>query len=101
MGINMETIINLPVYGIRVVLTKNKVADTNGNYYKSGKIDSLLLVDDGKEFRTTSNNGFDAAIHGIEALILAHACAGIYIESPEYIEGITTAVTAISNYFGD
>ena len=47
----MESIeIKLPVYGIRVVLTKDRIADTNGNYYKSGKIDSLLIASDDKEF---------------------------------------------------
>jgi len=99
----METIeIKLPVYGIRLVLTKNRCADSQGNYYKSGKIDSLLIIDndDNGKFRVP-NDEFDGAMHGIEALILAHACAGIDIESPAYIEGIITAVTAISNHFGD
>jgi hypothetical protein len=36
-------------------------------------------------------------IDAIESLILAHACAGIDIESPAYIEGIETAVEACSN----
>lgn len=92
----METIeIKLPVYGIRLVLTKD------GSYYRGGSIDSLLLAyDDGKKLQV-ANDEFDGAMHGIEALILAHACAGVNIESPEYIEGITTAVTAISNHFGD
>ena len=40
---------------------------------------------------------FNAAIDGLEALILAHACAGVDIASPAYIEGIETAVDAIGN----
>lgn len=42
---------------------------------------------------------YNAAMDGIEALILAHAVAGIDIESPAYLEGIETAVDACaSNY---
>jgi len=33
----------------------------------------------------------------LESIILAHACAGIDIESPAYIEGIETSVDAIAN----
>ena len=36
-------------------------------------------------------------VNAIESLVLAHACAGIDIESPAYIEGIETAVEAASN----
>lgn len=40
---------------------------------------------------------YNAAIDGIESLILAHACAGVDIESAAYIEGIQTAVEACAN----
>ena len=40
---------------------------------------------------------FDA----IESLILAHACAGIDVTSPAYVEGIETAVEAIANHLPD
>ena len=43
---------------------------------------------------------YNAAIDGLEALILAHACAGIDIMDPKYQEGIVTAVEAISNNCG-
>ena len=33
----------------------------------------------------------------VESMVLAHACAGIDIESPAYIEGIETAIDAIAN----
>ena len=48
-------------------------------------------------------NGFprdtnhDSALDAIESLILAHACAGIDVCSPAYLEGIETAIDAISN----
>ncbi len=45
------------------------------------------------------NTKFNAAMDGIEAMILGHACAGINVESPVYIEGVETAVQACDNHF--
>jgi CheY-specific phosphatase CheX len=42
---------------------------------------------------------YDAALDGLEALILAHACAGIDITTPAYLEGIETAVEAMGSHF--
>jgi len=41
--------------------------------------------------------GYNGAIDGIEALVLAHAIAGINVESPAYIEGIETAIDGTTN----
>ena len=38
-----------------------------------------------------------AAIDALESLVLAHACGGIDICSPAYLEGIETAVDAVTN----
>lgn len=40
---------------------------------------------------------YDAAVDGIEAMILAHAVAGIDITTPAYLAGIETAVEACGN----
>ena len=40
-----------------------------------------------------------AAVDGIEALILAHACAGIDITTAAYKEGIAVAVNEIDIKF--
>jgi hypothetical protein len=40
---------------------------------------------------------YNAAIDGLESLILAHYCAGIDVEKPAYVEGIQTALDAIGN----
>ena len=40
----------------------------------------------------------DDAIDATESLILAHACAGVDVESAAYIEGINTALEAIDNH---
>tara|TARA_Y100000310_G_scaffold56232_1_gene51579 strand:+ start:23458 stop:23700 length:243 start_codon:yes stop_codon:yes gene_type:complete len=40
---------------------------------------------------------YNGAIDGIEALVLAHACAGVDVESPAYLEGIETAIDGAAN----
>jgi len=73
-------IIKLPTYGITLEV------DVNG----TSSITSTLRID--------GYNGYNDAIDGLESLILAHACAGVNIQSPAYLEGIETAVEAISNH---
>ena len=43
---------------------------------------------------------FNGAIDGILSMILAHACAGIDVESPAYLEGIETALHAAGEKYG-
>ena len=50
-----------------------------------------------KETVVASRLQFNGAVDGIMSMILAHACAGIDIESPEYLEGIKTAIEASAN----
>jgi hypothetical protein len=73
----MKTI-TLPVYGIVVTLGDG-----------GGSITSELHED-------VEPNEYNAAIDGVESLILAHACAGVNVESSGYLEGIETAVNAIA-----
>jgi hypothetical protein len=42
---------------------------------------------------------YNAAIDGIESMILAHACAGLDVTTEAYKEGIKTAVEACANNF--
>lgn len=79
----MKTI-ELPIYGIIV-----EIDEANS----CGSIKSNL-----KE--NNRNTRFNAAIDMLESLILAHACAGINIESRGYIIGIETAVDALCNNEG-
>jgi hypothetical protein len=53
------------------------------------------IVSDLRAAETPANRQYNAAIDSLEALVLAHACAGV--ESPAYVEGIETAVEAIAN----
>jgi len=42
---------------------------------------------------------YNAAIDGLESVILAHACAGIDVTTSAYLEGVETAVEAITNNY--
>jgi len=65
---------------------------------KSGKVTSTLhLPKSKKDYPASVRNQYNGAVDGIESLVLAHACAGIDIESPAYVEGLKTAVEAIGN----
>jgi hypothetical protein len=48
---------------------------------------------------TEDDSAYEAAMDGIESMILAHAVAGIDITDPKYLEGIETAVESCSNAF--
>ena len=42
-------------------------------------------------------NGF---LDALESITLAHACAGIDVSSPKYVQGLDTALTAAGNNYG-
>ena len=69
---------------------------------KSGEIHSELhygeeSVGDDKEFSDMDElYRYEAAIDGLESLILACACSGVDILSKPYLEGVQTAVDAIA-----
>ena len=44
---------------------------------------------------------YNAAIDGLESLILAHACANVDVTSRDYKYGIEVALDAISNKYGE
>lgn len=69
--------IELPCFGITIDLAGG-----------GGSITSELKNDDPEG---EDNTLYLAAIDGIESMILAHAMAGIDVESPAYMEGIETA----------
>ena len=81
----MEKTIKLPCYNIVVTIVG-----------KGGLISSDLVLHDDDEC-DIDLLGVTHAFDAIESIVLAHACAGIDIESPAYIEGIETAVDAILN----
>ena len=83
------TEIRLPCFGITICLNRQPTSEDSG----CGKITSDLKAATGN----AGTKAFSNAINGLESLILAHACAGIDVASPAYIEEIETAVEAIGN----
>lgn len=84
----MSRTISTGVYGITVILNE-RVEEVTG----AGQISSDLRD------REETDIEYLAAVDALESLILAHACAGIDITSPAYLEGIEVAVEAIASRF--
>ena len=81
----MKTI-KLPCFGI--------ILDVDENTPGGGTITSNLYPESPMDEDDVAQT---AAYDAIESLILAHAGAGIDVESPAYIQGIETAVFALGN----
>jgi|TARA_R110000851_G_scaffold63075_2_gene144383 hypothetical protein len=86
----MKTI-NLPIYDIVVTITE----DGGGAAITS----NLKEKAEGDSTEKQSINNFNAAMDGIESIVMAHASTGIDIESDSYLEGIEAAVEGCSNNF--
>lgn len=84
-------VITLPCFGM--VITDHGEIATITSEGLHAEIDEPRIVG----IKTITDYEFNAAIDGIESLILAHYQAGIDVQSPAYIEGIETAVEAASN----
>ena len=82
----MRKIIELPIFGIVIDLTSDG----------GGSISSRDLK---TEHDDEEDELYNASMDGIESMILAHAIAGIDIESPAYLEGVKTAVDGCANNF--
>ena len=80
----MKTIC-LPVHSITMTL--------DGDGHGSISAHELLGEAPSMEYR--------AAVDGLLSVILAHACAGINVESPAYLEGIEVALDSIANTYGE
>lgn len=71
------------------------------------KIESQLheYCDGGTEDRDPDcceqHRSFNAAIDGVESLILAHSFSGIDVSSEEYVDGIQTALDAVAHHLSD
>ena len=79
-----DRVINLPAFGIII-----NFADGAGTI-------SSDLHEEGEGAKD-----YNLAMDGIESMILAHAMAGVDVESPAYLEGIETAVEACANNIPD
>jgi hypothetical protein len=82
--------INLPCFGIAIDLGPEDPEHPGS--YQGGRITSDLK----KQADTRLGR---AAMDAVEALVLAHACAGVDVASPAYLEGLETAIEACWNHF--
>jgi hypothetical protein len=83
---SLETkVIKTGVFGITVELGKPNKEGVCG-----GTITSDLHDEN-------DHDEYKAALDAIESLILAHACAGIDIKSPAYLEGVEVALAAVDH----
>jgi hypothetical protein len=87
----MKTI-HLPCFGIIVNLGDED--PEHPGMFLGGSITSDLK-DSGED---RPNDEYDAAVDGLESLVLGHAVAGVNIEDPAYLEGIDAAADAIMNH---
>lgn len=69
------------------------------NVYENGGGSISSSLNDGERDDGENYLEYEAAVNAIESMILAHACAGIPIDLPSYIEGIETAINTITNEY--
>jgi len=81
------TDIYLPCFGITICLDRQPAAGRSG----SGTIKSSLKLS-----VSADDVQYAAAIDGVESLVLAHACAGIDVATPAYIEELKRLSTRLT-----
>ena len=92
----MTKTIKLPCYNIEIVLDdetsyiSSDLFEKELDYIKNIHLSTREIDLYNKEIRRHNNN-----VEGLQQLILAHAEAGVDIESPAYIEGIESVVQGL------
>lgn len=87
----MKTV-RLPCYGIVVKLGSRDRTSFRVRYKGGNLTSNLKEHGDGPDVELFNN-----AIEMLHSLVLAHACAGIDVKSPAYVEGVETAVESLLN----
>jgi len=54
---------------------------------------------DDRAMDTPAHNLYNACMDMVESMVLAHACAGIKVDSPEYVEGLELSVQSLINNY--
>lgn len=84
----MNRVIELPVFGILLTLRENEDGELSGSIASD-----LHERENGLVLDTDYNVGVDA----LESFILACACAGVEVESTQFLQAIEETVEALSN----
>jgi len=90
----MKTI-EVPVGGIIIGLGPPDPG-TPGSFL-GGNIIAGTLKEDYESGDVALDRAFDDMMDALESILLAHACAGIDVTSPVYLEGLETAIDACAN----
>jgi hypothetical protein len=90
-------IIQLPCYGFKITLSDDGNSGSVKSRLSSSESDESFEQSPMDFISQESLDEYNFYVNAIESLVLAHACAGIDIESPAYVEGIETAVEAVAN----
>jgi hypothetical protein len=88
--------IKLPCFGIVIELGPED-PEKPGAYQGGNLVNGIPREEADPEDDEGDPAEYNAAMDGIESMILAHAIAGIDVASPAYVEGIETAVQACAN----
>jgi len=75
--------------------------DAHGGGTLTSDLKDDSIIDDDHPAMRARRFAFNTAIDGLEALLLACACAGVDVDSPEYIQAFETALEAIANNYGE
>lgn len=88
--------VELPCYGIVVELGPEDPERPGA--YQGGRLVSGFVHEKADPGDPEDDSAeFNAAMDAIVLAILAHACAGIDVNAPAYVEGIETAIEAWAN----
>lgn len=64
-----------------------------------GTVRSTLHITEAEAgFGAEHRASYNSAIDGVEAVVLAHACAGVSVAHPDYVRGLASALEVISNH---
>ena len=95
-----EAEIYLPCYNIHIQLLDGvNYGEKGGFIWGGGNISSTLHEEDDTSSpdEALKVDLFNAGIDALESIILAHAMAGVDVESLAYIQGIETAAQSLGN----
>lgn len=93
-----DRVLDLSCFKMHIELYFDK--DHPGQFSGGSLTSQGLHEEDNPRFDRIERAEFDeseAAINSIEALVLAHAVAGIDVTTPAYMEGVETAIEAVYN----
>jgi hypothetical protein len=84
----------IPEFGIIVETFQVAESPETGMHIKSN-LKKVMGPDDPKEYAFE----LDGAVNALESLILGHACAGLDIAAPAYVEGLRSCLEALGNHY--